>query len=399
MINFNLGTTSNDKKQKPINIVQKSASFNCWLLGTILLAISGISLANFLIDPYDIYRHNQPFELTLVKPEKSNHDRLYKTIDIINLKPNIILLGSSRMKQGINPEYSGFSKNEKVYNLGIDGSNTYELFRYLEHSYVNQPKLKKVILGIDHFMFNGFDKQQDALIEKRLGKTHIVITDLINTLFSQDTLIASQNTLKENWNLTPLPQQLTYGDNGFFPHRRPKDGQTKWRFNNIIEQYFNFHVQYKLSEERLQNFEQIVEFCREHNIELIVFISPSHATQWEALRVTNRWESFEQWKRKMVTITPVWDFSGYNSVTKEPIQDFMNNYVDNSHYTPKIGNFVLNRILSHNVEDVPEDFGVLMTPENVDDHLAEIRTDREKWATIRPNEVELVETLKRNLKP
>ncbi|EAM48351.1 hypothetical protein WH8501_16620 [Crocosphaera watsonii WH 8501] len=72
--------------------------------------------------------------------------------------------------------------------------------------------------------------------------------------------------------------------------------------------------------------------------------------------------------------------------------------VDNSHYTPNIGDFVLNRILSHNVEQVPEDFGVLITSENIEQHLAKIRSDREEWAKMRPNEVELVETLKQNFK-
>lgn len=122
---------------------------------------------------------------------------------------------------------------------------------------------------------------------------------------------------------------MVRGDNGFFPHREPNNGKTEWRFSNIIEQYFGYHTQYKLSEDRFNDFKKIVEFCRQNNIELIVFISPSHATQWEALRVTDRWDSFEEWKRKMVAITPVWDFSGYNSVTSEPIQPIMSNYVDN----------------------------------------------------------------------
>ena len=380
--------------------LRKTVSFNYLFLTTVILSISGISLANFVVDPYDIFRHNQPFKSPLTKPEKLDHGRLYKAIDIINLKPNIILLGSSRMKQGLNPNHPVFSDDETVYNLGIDGSNIYELFRYLEHSYVNQPQLKQVILGIDHYMFNEFDKRQDAFIEKRLKKRHITFTDLSKTLLSQDALMATRNTLIENWNRPDKKApDLTYGDNGFFPHRFPKDGKTAWRFRNIIEQYFGYHVQYKLSEDRFNAFKKIVEFCRQHNIELIVFISPSHATQWEALKVTDRWDSFEQWKRKMVQLTPVWDFSGYNSITTEPIKDVMNNYVDNSHYTPKIGNLVLNRILSHNVEQVPQDFGVLMTPENIEKHLANIRTEREKWAKIRPNEVQLVKILKRNFQP
>lgn len=401
MLNFNLEITSHQKKRKLDNTVQKAASFNYLFFGTILLGIGCISFGNFVIDPYDIFRHNNLFELQLRKPEKIEQDRLYKTIDVINIKPEILLIGSSRVKQGLRPNHPAFPKDMTTYNLGIDGSNTYEILQYLKHTYANQPNLKTVIMGLDHYMFNDFYKLQDSFVEKRLGKTHIIPTDLINTLFSQDAIIASKNTVLNNLTETENQKALTYGDDGFFPYpyHNPKDGNTPWRFRNTIEQYFGFHPRYKLSEARFNDFKKIVEFCRQHNIKLIVFISPAHATQWETLRVTDRWDSYEQWKRKMVEITPVWDFSGYNSITTEPIKDVMSNYVDNSHYSPKVGDFVLNRILSHDVDQVPQDFGVLMTPENIDKHLIKIRTDREKWARMRPNEVELVETLKRNFKP
>ena len=85
MLKFNLGITSQKNQSKAIKIRQKYSSFNYLFLGTIVLSISGISLANFSIDPYDIFRHNKLWESNLTKPEKSNQDRLYKTIDIINI--------------------------------------------------------------------------------------------------------------------------------------------------------------------------------------------------------------------------------------------------------------------------------------------------------------------------
>ncbi len=401
MLNFNFKINSHQEKSKSTNIVQKSASFNYLFLGTILLSFAGISFGTFLVDPYDLFRHNKPFDVQLQKTEKINHDRLYKTIDVINIKPEIILIGSSRVKQGLNPEHPALPNNLKTYNLGIDGSNTYEILRYLEHTYTNQPNLKKVIMGVDHYMFNDFYQLQDSFVEKRLNKTHIIGTDLLNALFSQDALIASKNTIKENLTGTKNNKGLIYGHNGFFPYpyHNPNDGNTPWRFSNTIQQYFGFHPRYKLSDDRFNEFQKIVEFCQQRNIELIIFISPAHATQWETLRVTDRWDSYEQWKRKMVAITPVWDFSGYNSITTQPIQDVMSNYVDNSHYSPKVGDLVLNRVLSHNLEQVPQDFGVLMTPDNIDQHLANVRGDRERWAKMHPDEVELVESLKRNFKP
>ncbi|MGD1704557.1 hypothetical protein [Dapis sp. BLCC M229] len=67
----------------------------------------------------------------------------------------------------------------------------------------------------------------------------------------------------------------------------------------------------------------------------------------------------------MVEITPIFDFSEYKSITVEPISNDMKNYTDNSYYTKEVGNSVLNRLLSYKQEEVPEDFGILINPENI----------------------------------
>ncbi|HAC64211.1 MAG TPA: hypothetical protein DCF68_11885, partial [Cyanothece sp. UBA12306] len=117
---------------------------------------------------------------------------------------------------------------------------------------------------------------------------------------------------------------------------------------------------------------------------------------WEAIQVTGEGKTWEQWKRELVKIAPVWDFSGYNSITTQPINDVMENYTDNSHYTEKVGNLVLNRIFSYQLDQVPDDFGVLITPENIDNHLKKINQKRKQWLENNQNEEQLVKTLKRN---
>jgi hypothetical protein len=85
---------------------------------------------------------------------------------------------------------------------------------------------------------------------------------------------------------------------------------------------------------------------------------------------------FENWKSKLPQEIPVWDFSGHNTITLEPIQDVMENYVDNFHYTKLVGDLILNRILSYKDNEVPADFSVLVTKENLEFHLAKIRADK-----------------------
>ncbi|MEO3705149.1 hypothetical protein [Trichormus azollae] len=60
-------------------------------------------------------------------------------------------------------------------------------------------------------------------------------------------------------------------------------------------------------------------------------------------------------------VTAVWDFSVYNTITTESVKDVMENYADNSHYTKRADNSLLNRILAYKENEVSVDFGVLVT--------------------------------------
>ncbi|NES04111.1 MAG: hypothetical protein F6K22_15475 [Okeania sp. SIO2F4] len=272
--------------------------------------------------------------------------------------------------------------------------NSYEVRRYLEHAIANQKQLGLVIVGLDFFMFRKSNTNEANFSEQRLEKRHISLKDLIDVIFSLDVLLASQETIIDS--KKTLPAQLRYGDyNGFIPKLNPDRERIQSRFEKYINIYHKSYTdQYKLSTQFLDELKKIVDLCQENQIKLVLFISPAHATQWEAIRSSGKWSIFEEWKRKIVKITPVFDFSGYNSITTEPIHNQMENYTDNSYYTPKVGNLVLDRILSYKEKDVPGDFGILINPENIESHLVKIRQDREIWAKNNPDEVNLVKEIK-----
>jgi hypothetical protein len=355
-----------------------------------------VGLFNSLIDPYDIFNTPDVLGLNTSKPNKDKNDRLFKATDIIRIKPVTVFIGSSRTKQGLNPSYSALNNKQPAYNLAINGPNVYEVRRYLEHAIANQPNLKTVVLGVDFFMFNDSLMNQPTFSNNRLEKKHIALQDFLNSTFSLDALSASQETVQAS--LENPNDNNDYGENGFMPSRNIEPDATEWRFNGGIKLYFELHSDYQFSDHYFSDFKKIVELCQKHDIDLKVFISPSHATQWEAIRATGRWQTFEQWKRDIVNIVPVWDFSGYNSITTEPIHDTMQNYVDNSHYTEKVGNLVLNRIFSHNENTVPNDFGVWLTPQTIESHLSKINTDRELWAEKNSDEIQFVESIKNQMK-
>lgn len=374
-------------KTQSVSKGKKYSRFTALFLLMASIPMISVGLFNVTIDPYGTF--SSPIgNFNHEKPRKDNNDRLYKAADIIRIKPVTLILGSSRTKQSIDPEHHALKGKSPAYNLALNGANIYEVRRYLEHAIANQKDIKLVVLGVDFFMFNGELDNQSSFSEKRLEKRFLSFGDIINNVFSLDTFGKSVETVEVS-----LDKQIVdrdYGQNGFMYNRNVNDGKTETRFDGSIKTYFEFHADYQFSEEYFNEFKKIVKLCQERGIELKVFIPPAHATDNEAIRVTGQWQTFEEWKKKMVEVVPVWDFSGYNSVVTEPIQARMRNYADNSHFTTRVGNWILDRIFLTNTETVPADFGVLLTPENVESHLAQIERDREAWSAQHPDEVQLV---------
>jgi hypothetical protein len=384
---FDLFINKKKGSQKNLNYRR----YNCIFLLTALLPLLSVGIFNIAVDPYGIYDTFSISRFNQYKPDKWKHQRLFKAVDITRIKPVTIFLGSSRTNLGLNPDYTTLKDRQPAYNLGLNGANTYETLRYLQHAIKNQKDLKLVILGLDFIMFNQDLGNQTGFEESRLEKQSLTGRDFINTAFSFDALSLSEKTFKANKN--SFDRDIYY-PNGFMRLGRSQTDRNLSEFKKSIGVYFNVHSDYKLSQAYLGDLREIVRLCRENNITLIAFISPAHVTQIEAIYAARQWQLLEQWKREVVKILPVWDFSDYNSITTEPISEKMHHYIDSSHYKEAIGNSILDRILSRNKEKIPQDFGVYLTPENIEAQLTKLKRERDRWARQYPDEVELVREIK-----
>ncbi len=116
------------------------------------------------------------------------------------------------------------------------------------------------------------------------------------------------------------------------------------------------------------------------------------------------WTTFEKWKREIVDLNaqvtsnhdiypyPVWDFTGYNSITTEPVpkqddeRSRMRWYYESSHYRPALGNLMIARIFGEENELLREnpDFGVRLGRASINEHLSDIRESRVAWVTGNP---------------
>jgi hypothetical protein len=164
---------------------------------------------------------------------------------------------------------------------------------------------------------------------------------------------------------------------------------------------------------------RIVVFCRAHRIDLRIAITPAHARQLEIAAAAGEWNGMEAAKRALVAYlaadaarhpdlpaVPLWDFSGYSSVTTEPLPaggGEMRGYWDSSHFKQLVGDWVLDRVLGRTAPESgtpPPDFGVRLTPENVDAALAATRAARDAYRRRNSEEVRALELLVvRTLRP
>ena len=338
-----------------------------------------VAACNWLINPYGVFAAPEIVGVNHLKPEQKNLARIYKAFDLRRKQPEVILFGSSRVEEGLNIEHPALvgKDNYQLYNAGFQAGNPYEILKYLELAIAKNPQLKKVVLGVDFFMFNENLLNQETFSEARL-KSSYPVKDALSFLVSFDALTSSKDTvLVSRQNSEPSKQEE----------------QSLKSFQFWIKEFLRneqLYAEYKFSENKLANFRQIVELCQQNQIELTVFISPLHVTLLETINVAGLWSEFESWKQAISSITPVWDFAYYNSVTTETVQTEMSHYLDSSHYSQETGDLVLKRIFNTNLIGIPLDFGRLVTSENIKQHLATSREQRASWRQTQPPEVKLV---------
>ena len=125
----------------------------------------------------------------------------------------------------------------------------------------------------------------------------------------------------------------------------------------------------KVSRENLEVLKELVALCKQNNINLIIFTTPHHRTIIDHFLE----EDYIAFLKGLSEATPFWDFGGYNSITTDN-----RNYYSFSHYRPSVSRLIAARIFDDKTLDVPKDFGVWVTKDNIEAHLKNLKESFEK---------------------
>ncbi|WP_066055723.1 hypothetical protein [Robertmurraya korlensis] len=378
-------------------MVEYKKWFKALIIYTSLLLFS-IFCFNYFVNPYNIFYVRKIHNFNEKKIE--NKEYLQKARDIVVLKPDVILLGTSRTQIGLDPNYYYKKTGDTAYNLGLSGANMYEQRLYFDYSLLVNPNLEKVIIGLDFEAFNEYRPNTATFTEDRLNSKLFKINDLlINLLTYQATRdsfkVISDNFYNESmYTFNTILKNGSHNEEAILSQHIELLDSGKNRFYDHLKEHLQSETvlkKYKLSRNRLNDLHYIINTSRSHNIELIIFIHPIHAIQLEGILKAGLWDEFEKWKNEVVELTPVWDFTGYNFITTSSPNNF-NIYLDQSHYRKKVGNLIFDKILSYN-ENYSTEFGVILTNKNISSYLKTIRIDRNNWESDNQNIVDIINEL------
>lgn len=381
---------------------------------TAAFCIISVASINMLADPYNLFGTVKIERFNALKAVISSKQRVFETVQLLRKPYDVVILGTSRTDIGISPRHPAFPQG-KTFNAAMSGQQMSESREILEAMIARGHTPKTVVMGLDFMGFNAlmpvpFDYSKDNFSPWRS-------TEL---LFSISGLLDSVRTVLKQDRYAIISRGGLLHDDGWRESIGNPAMQARPRFNGSDDGYLRFS--YKPAPacrwsttnahgvDMIRDYRRLLELAHTHTIDLKLFISPSHARQWETLAAAGLWEQFEDWKRQLVRINsemaqkyghallPLWDFSGYNSVTTVPIPDDVVDipyYWESSHYRVEVGDWVINRLFGIK-SGYPSDFGMILSEKNIGSWLKSTRQLRENYGKTHPRDVQEIDKLAKN---
>ncbi len=396
-------------------------AFPFYLKATSLLTLTLLAIVaafNMHFDPYDIYHFTEDDSTVFDKPSLNSRLRLHKAYAVRSMKPDGILIGTSRVLTGLDPQHPALS-NDRWYNLGLPAATIYEIFRYIQHADAVH-SLKAIVMDVEYPSFDprpqlrkpGYEEARLAVNEHGVAGG-IFIKDYIDTLFSFD---AARASLEEAFLHKAIPEPITAGGMRQNNYREvTRAGGHRELVNAVSRRHLRNFYQQNIDPENFQQemaprygyFEQILRLAHRNSIQLTMFIPPTHAVYMVIKRRfgDGAWQVYQDWRTNIVRINdnvarelkvlpfPIWDFSGFNNYTEDPIPDAdspheMKWYWEISHFKKELGNVMLDRMLADPQLQGQNDFGVLISPDIIQSHNDGMNDAESRYVRENPHELQ-----------
>lgn len=120
-----------------------------WFLSTVILAVIAVMGFNWAAGGY-ILRHRAGGSVQTL----SGFERALKPVWLAQIRPELVFVGSSRVRDGFDPVLIDPALKTRSFNYGASSLAPYEARRFVQDA-LAQPSVKRVVVALDAFTGNG----------------------------------------------------------------------------------------------------------------------------------------------------------------------------------------------------------------------------------------------------
>lgn len=363
---------------------------------------------NFVLDPLGYFRNHDLHVGTFLGDRVWGDDRTAHSLSIETYRPDTLIAGNSRVKNGFAVDDRQLSERLGVIlNLGLPGARFDELDRYIR-IVLEEHAVRHLLIGLDLGQFlRGEELVGGSTPGYWLdtdGNFPLWLKKLAAALWSKKTFLASAKVI-----FSPHGTTLNGGSNPetmlekleASGHRR----MTRKVETHLARHYSRFDTGVYV--ERVAALDALLADACLKNTEVRLFVSPIHIRQLLLIREVGHLGLFFNWKTLLadmvsqhqkkscrVTLT---DFSTISPYTSEPFpepgdkQHRMQWYWESSHYNHDMGRMVIDRLWNN--DDSHDGFGKNLTAESIAKWLDEERSNLNALVRSQPELVKEISDL------
>ena len=338
-----------------------SKKYRRYLISSLLLSVLFFSMGLFGIYALDPAGVNNRFDFGLIKDSELTL-RTQKFVELNRVKPNTILLGGSRM-HFMNPKLIEKYTNDRVYNIAFSISTLEEQYQFLKYS-IDNFDIKNVVIGLNLYTFSqnlkaNENSDYDAEIFTKgftlLKQMKYYMEFPLHKYFADYVAKGYSKPLFKDGGRTEYSEYL-YTSNKSWEAREKEvvDGYSRFYYNEYLtwgDRGFNY-------------LRDMVKLCKQHNINLKLFTTTVHNSQFDILKKLNKTDIYLKWKKELASIAPYYDFMYYHNISKNA-----DNYNDPSHLLQRQGDLYFYKIFKNKPLTKENDIGILVTKDNIESHL------------------------------
>ncbi|MET0322603.1 MAG: hypothetical protein ABW069_17915 [Duganella sp.] len=375
------------------------------LCATSLTALAAVAMLNYQVDPYLIHQWDTA-KVRQLRPGREKLGAWGKTYALARLRPAVVYAGNSRTELGLPTATAQFGART-VFNAGLSGASLGDAMAMVAHAVTVGPPAV-VVWGIDAPSFSlevgntDFDRALVATDRWYLWRRTLI--DLQRAV-TPDMTLDTLRLLRGTFGAICHSSLALYGQRDDVCVRDRIDGWGGTR-GAVLPRIREFIRGAGPTRQALAAFDQSLGRLCGARVQVRAYINPTHAMTVDALYRAGKGAALEQWQRDLAALferyrdrgcdARVVDFSGFNSITTEPVPQAsgraaMTYYWETSHYRTNVGHLILARLAGN--LSVPSDFGVELAPQTVALHQARQRVARARYHREHPVEAAAVMAL------